>query len=234
LRPAHHRTRDPGHDTRNPLWRAPPAGPRDGGATSAWRAQAPPQGRVTLGETRVTGVSLPDDAAVEAACAASVSVSVDRGVPRMLRGVSDVHRGGCGQLALADGAKGEARSGRGLGREGPTLALGPSERSARAIRTHAARCLDSRATIEETLQRANVAGSVESAERQERMESAERHTNASDAHSAAAGRHAAAALRWASMGDRARAEFERRSARLEKDAAELEDDRARYYRGRNL
>lgn len=36
----------------------------------------------------------------------------------MLRDMSDVHRGSCGQLALAGGAEGEARGGRGLGREG--------------------------------------------------------------------------------------------------------------------
>jgi hypothetical protein len=74
---------------------------------------------------------------------------------------------------------------------------------------------------------------VDSPERQERMESAKRHTNAGKAHRAAAGRHAAAALRWDVLGDSVRAEFERRDARLESDAAELEDDRARYYRGRN-
>src|SRR5947207_4115413 len=70
---------------------------------------------------------------------------------------------------------------------------------------------------------------VERSERQERLESADRHALASRAHTAASARHNEAALRWDSLGDSTRAGFERRSARLEKEVAELEDDRAQFY-----
>lgn len=81
--------------------------------------------------------------------------------------------------------------------------------------------------------RANVAGSVERSERQERADCAARHDKARDMHNVAAVRHDAAALRWAELGDSTRADFERRNARIEREAAELEGDRARFYRGRS-
>jgi hypothetical protein len=72
---------------------------------------------------------------------------------------------------------------------------------------------------------------VEHSERQERVDSAERHEQAREEHTAAAVRHDAAALRWTEVGDPARAEFEHRNARIERDAADLEGDRAKFYRG---
>jgi hypothetical protein len=94
-------------------WEGLQTNPRPGAA----HAEGYPGSGETLGESRVTGVSLPVGAAVQAAFAAPVSVSVDRSVPGVLRDLSDVHRDGCGQPAFAGGAEGEVRGGRGLSRE---------------------------------------------------------------------------------------------------------------------